>query len=688
MTVQRRLSYLRTLPRLGFKALLYNFSYRAGLKSGRYRRILPETDWALEPVAAFVGSPWCRPVAEEMLKLLGDERDLIERANAVVQGRFVGFSWRVLDLDGDWQRNPDTAYEPPKIHWSKIPSLPGAQAGDIKWTWEASRFEWVYTLGRAWVLNQNPEYPSAFWGLLESWRRDNPPQQGVNWMSGQESALKIFALLWAANLWMDKATVEQSNALVETVEKLAETVEAVIGYALSQRNNHGLGEAVALYLVGCTLQGHPRSEKWKATGYKIVLEQIQDQFAADGSYIQHSNNYARVALRYVSIFITTLSWSGRDLEPSVRNLLLEAVKLLWAQQDHKTGLLPNYGANDGANPMALNSCGYGDFRPILYCVFWQLTGKMLYQSGPWSEELLWIRRITDSLESFELKAPEAYAAHSGGYYVFRGLRSHAMLRCTSLRSRPSHADMLHLDLWADGKNLLSDGGTFQYVDATGWGAFLSSTAAHNTIEINKTSQMTRGGQFLWLDWTRASVLNFMQPGKVGLTKWHGQYLAGEHYGYYSRWLRKGVIHRRQLFHISDQWLIVDDIIAKRINHYCAQLNWHLDGVTDWKCVHSTESGICAHSRSNEASMDIVVWGSSGGCLWGSGETSYPATLRSRYYGLGYPSTLLSVEATGSRTMRWVTTVGQVPDFNAQAEHVLWQGLAIPLAGNGRILEYG
>lgn len=674
--------FSKTLLQLGPNALLHNLWYRVGLFTGRYEKLLPLGIWGRAEKYAFIGGPWRKVDSVTLRSTVENNSCLIDAANAVVDGNFSGFSWCRLALSGNWQTNPQTGFEPPREHWSRISSLPGADAGDIKWTWEASRFEWIYILGRAWSLDRNPKYPETFWKLLSDWRRDNLPQQGVNWMSGQESALKIFALLWAANLWLEESQESQREELLETVAVLAETIEVVFGYALSQRNNHGIGESVALYLVGSVLKGHKKSEKWRKSGFQLAIDQIEDQFAKDGSYIQHSNNYSRVALRYASIFITTVAWSKQELPQSVRAKLLEAVKLLWIQQDQITGQVPNYGANDGANPVPLNSCDYPDFRPILHCVYWQLTGKFLYDNGPWNEELLWVYALANPSPPFEGERPTAYAASEGGYYVLRGLNSHAMIRCTSLNSRPGHADMLHLDFWAKGKNLLSDGGTFQYVDKKRWGSYLSSTAAHNTVEINGASQMTRGGQFLWLKWTRAKLLNFMNLNAIGLQGWDGQYLAGEHRGYYQALVQKGIIHRRQILQVGDQWLIIDDLIARKVVDYTARLSWHLDGVADWEQMKPKHVEMRAWARSRSANFEISVWGFSGISSWFSEEKNYPVTLRSRYYGRGESCTVLSIESSFRSSARWITIVGHGPAPILQGDQLDWYKLNISLQSGG------
>jgi hypothetical protein len=84
--------------------------------------------------------------------------------------------------------------------------------------------------------------------------------------------------------------------------------------------------------------------------------------------------------------------------------------------------------------------------------------------------------------------------------------SWAYLRLAHFKSRPGHADQLHLDLWWRGMNIAMDAGTFSYNNPPPWDNALSTTHVHNTITINGKDQMTRAGQFLWLDWAQAAVV--------------------------------------------------------------------------------------------------------------------------------------------------------------------------------------
>ena len=95
------LAYGRTLPLLGPKALFHNLRYRIGLKTGWYEKTLPESSWRLADDLTFLGAPWRRAQSERLQAVLADHSGLIESADAVIEGRFTGFSWCPLALSGN-----------------------------------------------------------------------------------------------------------------------------------------------------------------------------------------------------------------------------------------------------------------------------------------------------------------------------------------------------------------------------------------------------------------------------------------------------------------------------------------------------------------------------------------------------------------------------------------------------------
>lgn len=421
--------------------------------------------------------------------------------------------------------------------------------GDIKWMWEPSRMDWVVRAARAiaaghatpWLISE-----------LRRWREANRPNEGVNWACGQETSFRMFALMLLATVLQQKDR-EAAAEVRAMLSQHAERVEQAISYAISQHNNHGLSETVALFLSGHALPDHPRAHTWRQEGRSWFIRQVYEQFSHDGWYAQHSHNYTRVALLDGLIAMRVAEAYGDPLPTDVVHRFAAAARLLAGLS--REGRIPNYGSNDGANVLPLHSCGYEDFRPIVAAVLRAAGEGSPFEAGPWDELSAWF-----GLALGERSEVEATSSKEGGYYVLSSGDWQGAIRCHTFTDRPAHADMLHLDLWFGDEAILRDGGTYSYNDTDGIGDYLKSTAAHNAVRVDGLDQMVKGSRFLWLDWTESKVL------ETGATKF-----SGEHYGYRSR---RGVIHRRTVS-LDGGVRIEDELYAVARHRY--EVNFRLGG---------------------------------------------------------------------------------------------------------------
>ena len=666
--VARYLDLIQTVPRLGIGRLAHYAVHRARLRTGAYARTTPAVSWEEIPESHLEGASGglAHTVADAPeYDPSGSGKGLLDEADRIVQGELNYFSHHWLMRPADWRSNPFNSYSTPLNHWTALRDF-ATEQGDIKWIWEPSRFDWAHTLGRAWVLSHDERYAEAFWSLLADWVHHNPPNQGVNWKCGQECALRMIVLVWAAPLIDDAkaSTGERKGMLWRIVAALADRIEPSIGYALSQFNNHGLSEALGLFISGVSLPNHPRSETRLRKGRKLFEQQVLKQFAPDGSYSQNSMNYERLALKLGVIYLLVCRRSGRPASDPVVGRLRAATGFLRNMMDDATGCLPNYGPNDGANLMSLSSCGYGDFRPTLQLASVVLDARRIFGTGPWDEEAAWLCGENIEEHPLEIGAGESMCATDGGYYCIREKRDLAFVRCHTHKSRPGHADMLHLDLWRDGVNLLCDSGTYQYYDPKrNWGTYFASTAAHNTLMVDEHDQMTRLGLFLWGSWARSQVKTIRKSETEA-----GLCFVGEHDGYLKRF---GIRHRRSLLYRNGDWLIVDDAIYEGQGSHDLTLAWHLDAA--WE--YDEPSGRYRHPLTGAI---LSVHGEGLECADHRGEEHYPEGARSLYYGDVEPITFYTVRANTAQSFRFVTALTEGDELVIESGVVSWHGLRIPV----------
>lgn len=572
---------------------------------------------------------------------MGDESrsKLIAAADRIVGGelRYFSVHWKPR---GPWRANPLTGYETPLGHWSDVRDFDERQ-GDIKWIWEASRFDWAVTLARAFAVSGEPQYERVFIDLLGDWRDQNPPNQGINWFCGQECSLRLMALIFAGTVFR---SADAQALISSTMAALAERVEPTMDYAIGQHNNHGTSEAAGLYLAGCCLPEHPSASRWRQQGRSTLERLILEQFAVDGSYVQHSFVYQRIALRACLL----AAQAARRLEDAKLDDRAEDalsfgvgfLRELMVAPDK--GRLPNYGANDGANALALSEAEYLDFRPIIQVGTALLDEQREFDAGPWDEELLWLGIRTEGLSAVEERESE-FVALSGGYARLTAGRFSLFIRVPNYTDgRPGQADALHVDVWFAGMPIALDSGTYSYNDAQGWYKHFKSTAAHNTIVIEERDQMPLASRFLYTDWTRAELLIGEDPDEdfmsaVGESDFvRGNGIGGVSHAYEQVGL--GITHRR-VAGVAEDGVTVADML-EGVAGRRATLVWHLDGAWEKRgeVLVRAEDGIQFNIMS-QTPLEIRTR---------TGEPPYTCT--SEAYGETRPITVVEAHfVTGSHT---------------------------------------
>lgn len=570
---------------------------------------------------------------------------LIAEMDALGRGVFRYFEHSDHDLGWppDWHRNPKTSHRwPASRHWTHIGDFD--VTGDIKLVWEPSRFASAFKLVRAYWATGDERYPQIFWALIDSWRQSNPPQLGPNWHDGQELALRVLAWVFALFGFSasQHSTPERIASLAQMIAVHADRIAGNIALARSMRNNHVISEAVGLWTVGLVFPEFRNAEGWVKLGRGTLIAEGLRQIYPDGAYAQHSFNYQRLMLHDYLWAIRLGDLYGHAFPADVLARVQRSGELLFQVQDEYTGCVPNYGANDGALILPLNTCDYNDYRPVVQAIHFLCTGERVFDFGPWDEDLFWI------FGEGALSAPQAtvkrtdWRAEDGGYYTLRSSDSFAMVRSASFKHRPSQADMLHVDLWWRGYNILVDPGTFSYHAATPWDTALGETSVHNTVTVDGLDQMERRGKFLWLPWISGQAHKCLVSPSKRLA-----YLEVEHNGY-ERLPDPGK-HRRAVIRIgNDCWCVLDclggtDVHDYRIHWLFPDVNYVWNEIEEQLILQLGETAYfaCFGTNSNNKEFSIV-----------RADEMTTRGWRSQYYQAREPALSLALHVTDVSTISW------------------------------------
>jgi hypothetical protein len=462
--------------------------------------------------------------------------------------------------------------------WSEINDF-DPELGDIKALWDVSRFDWIIPLSQQ-ASKGDADALLFLNNWLQDWQKKNTPYLGVNWKCGQEASIRVIHLVMGAFI-LDQLEAP-TPPLINLVIAHLKRIEPTVSYAIGQNNNHGTSEAAALYIGGAFLikNGYKIGYKWQAKGEKVIAERVSKLIGRNGTFSQYSLNYHRLMLDTLSCCEFFRDKFNLSLLPDVfYQKAILATNWLFSIIDSISGDGPNVGANDGAKIIPLTNSGYRDFRPTVQLAMVLFKSKRAYAHGLWDDQFRWLKlSIPDKKED----TLGSLIADDGGFAILRRSFVFVSLRYPRFKFRPSQNDLLHLDLWVKGKNILRDGGSFSYNANPELVNYFGSVSAHNTIQFDNHEPMQKISRFLYGNWAKTDWIS-----KV--TDIDGCLSFGA--GYTDTF---GANHKRKVNFCRDKLIVTDEITNFKSN---AILRWRLIN-SDWELAKNVNDVVLRSNLHN------------------------------------------------------------------------------------------
>lgn len=574
----------------------HEFLKRSGLLKKRFpqsppfKQYITINEWKEEKNNFFFHSK------EELLFKKNPTADLKKWFEDYNSGKFLFFNSTVFNIGNNynWLTNPDTGfiYDAQK-HWTEIPDYL-KEAGDIKYVWEKSRFNFLYNIIR-YDYHFNEDCATIVFDEILSWIANNPINSGPNYVCSQETSLRILNWTFALHYYKNSPalTEEVFNKIQFAVYWQMHHVYNNIHFSrIAVRNNHAITETLALYLIGLLYPTFPGVKKWKDKGRKWFEEEIHYQVYDDGTYLQFSMNYHRVVVQLLTWAIILSEKNNERFSDVVYERSKKSVEFLRVCMNDSNGWLPNYGANDGALFFSFNNEDFRNYKPQLQALANALNIDLGFDEI--YEDVNWYNQNSDNKSVFNPKQG-IYEFKTGGYFIIREEDTLTFIHCGSYKDRPSHADNLHIDIWYKGENIIADAGSYKYNTNEKTLKYFMGTASHNTVVLNNYDQMLKGSRFIWYYWTQCLHAHLEEDGIS--YKFTGKITA-------FNYIKKGAKHKREIIKIKNtpQWFIRDEIINKPANLYLKQL-WHLPSnhkPVAWKSYNSE------HETLNEISGEGFI----------------------------------------------------------------------------------
>lgn len=373
-------------------------------------------------------------------------------------------------------------------------------AGDIRPVWEHHRLLAIPLLAALHRLQPQGGHLARAEALLQHWCQANPPFFGPAWACGQEAALRALHLLLARAL-LDQDRTPPTPGMAALLSLHARRIAATRAYALAQDNNHPVSEAAGAAAIARALGQDDAAEVARLARLAGRL------IAPDGGFAQVSTGYLRLLCDTLAVF----AWlhrraEGGPLPAPLPERAAAAARLLGRLACRTTGRLPRIGPQDGSRFADLSAAGEEDAGASAERALRLFVGESFGRAEDAGCRLM---SLSDAPRL--LARPALWRA--AGWAGWEGDGLQAVLRAGPLRFRPGQADLLHLDLCADGLPILCDPGCPTYNPPPGapWAGWFERALAHNTLAFDPDGpwggdSMPRIGRFLYARWPRLQPL--------------------------------------------------------------------------------------------------------------------------------------------------------------------------------------
>jgi len=474
----------------------------------------------------------------------------------------------------------------------RIRYLDFLEVGDSKVTWELNRHQHLVILAKAYRLTGDERYASEIHSQWRDWHSANPYPLGINWASSLEVAFRSISWIWVFRL------LEGTPALPPDFRQEWLRGQALHGRHLERylstyfsANTHLLGEGVALFFLGTLCPELSGAERWKAQGWRIILEQARLQVNPDGLHFEQSVYYHVYALDFFLHAALLATANGQPLPKALEQTIERMLNALFHLS--LAGPPPRFGDDDGGrvfDPGRNRAAHLLDPLAAGAILFNRGDSKQL--AGGLREETIWLLgqngvEIWDHLE-VQRTAATSTAFESAGVYVLAA-GGHKLV----INGAPSvpqsyghaHADALSVCLQSDSAHLLIDSGTCEYVGPGSVRDLFRSTAMHNTLCVDGKDQAEPAGPFSWKRPVRACAEQWITGDGFSL-------FVGSHDGYQR--LQPPVTHQRWVFALKPGIFLVRDL-AKGKGEHRLDISWHLAPELEPQPVHFFRAKNQTHS---------------------------------------------------------------------------------------------
>jgi hypothetical protein len=486
----------------------------------------------------------------------GRRAEIVAAAEPLMRHEFdiLGSGRKPLGPRIDWQRDfksgfrwrDDVNY--PVWSWCKVEEVPGEEiyhghfysledGSDLKMPWDLSSMFHLPVLGEAYLQTREARYAEELLGQLREWHQSNPYRRGVNWTCAMVAGIRLANMVYAWHLAEQhpgQSEFMADTGIVSVVQHMKFILDFMEINPSGARNNHYLNNLVGLGFGAVELAG---SEEGRAV-LEFVAQQLSGEllleFSADGTNFEGSIPYHRFATESALVTAILLERNGRTLPPAARTQFERMIRFI-ATYTKPNGLAPQVGDNDNGRILVLHDYArqeYRDHRHILAVgTAWLGLEPPDMDLSAQSPDVVWLLGRTVPHRSPQPAVVAGLYPHNG-FAVAKSAQTYLLVRCGRINAMSggghNHCDQLSWEYHDLGQDLVIDPGAMVYgCDPKARNEF-RSTAAHNTLQLDRREQQAfeLGNLFAMQERAQAQLDSWKVDGTTAS-------FLGSHVGYAS-----------------------------------------------------------------------------------------------------------------------------------------------------------
>ena len=427
---------------------------------------------------------------------------------------------------------------------------------DVKIPWELSRFQHIFTLGKAYWITNDKKYYIEFRNQICDWVEKNPIYMTVNWTCTMDVAIRAVNWIFGYFLFEDLIKGDKeflkllNNSLYNHGKYIIKNLEKGLDYA----NNHYLSDLGGLVFLGLYFKKLNNAEvkHWLKFSIRKLEKEMFIENNPDGTNYETSTSYHRLVIELMFYPMYLCELNNINFTENYKKRLEKMFEFM-GKITKSNGHYPLIGDVDNGRLVILSNYydwKINDCKHILSIGGEYFNNQFLKEIGAKElEDKLWINNSNNIYKERFYKQSSNFP--NGGYYLLQNENIYCLIRCGELSLKGqgghSHNDQLSFELNVLGEDFIIDIGTGVYTADKNIRNLFRSTIVHNTVTINNIEQN---------DFDETNLFSMPEQTFSKCLKFSDNEFEGEHQGYLNK---ANVIHNRKIVLEENSLAVFDNL---------------------------------------------------------------------------------------------------------------------------------